>query len=567
MTSENSSEDAFLLWIREKTAENLTDKIESEVDNYGEITPQTWKIAAYNIFKKIKDMEETKRIVQNINGEIKNDIRTISRENTRQSKPKLLEERLAGAVLGQKQFQQVCRSLSYMKPLEIRIQALKCLIHSQLPDGVTKECWPFLKRNLQHCLNDQNVELFTLTLKFHIKIVSTAPHLFAKECLLNLIESLHLQYIKKSKYLPNFDIGLDLNDNGHKKLIRMAHVIIHIVKEITKNWVRFKDKWIEEIISAFLLLMTMHTTDVNTLKRCVFPIHLLSLLDPKATWCFHWLHSSLGRNIIFSMERKVLVLLKYVTEIILSSNADKHNYDINNKVSFTQLKEANFIHCLNIFINLISYKKGNNFFPIQTNVQIEPVSVPCILISLIEFVNNHPSKNSPAKEAVIDSIIKIMSKRNFIHSINKDILNALVKPLVSATNSLESIPPHTIHILCELCNYEWHLHNFLGFQSQLKASLIHFENVPEENKIEDDLIPVNTLTLYITKQLQNQDVIDIKSLSMLIQIFIRLLSISNKIVLDLFETSLISAAVCLFNRLYLNADDHANMWTLLEVVR
>lgn len=61
--------------------------------------------------------------------------------------------------------------------------------------------------------------------------------------------------------------------------------------QVTQYWVRYSEKFVEEVLEASLTLLGLqHSTAVGAPAHMT-PLHFLALLDPRANWFTQWMVS------------------------------------------------------------------------------------------------------------------------------------------------------------------------------------------------------------------------------------------------------------------------------------
>ena len=127
-------------------------------------------------------------------------------------------------------------------------------------------------------------------------------------------------------------------------------------------------------------------------QKILSPIHLISLVDPKAKWLKAWLHGNIGRQMFFllveqfhenllikSAVHHLLVALEKDNFPLLSrSSGRKKGLLTSSLVSFAFLS-----HNLNVTTLVLQYRQGQNMFPLILPNREEPIGILILNISYI----------------------------------------------------------------------------------------------------------------------------------------------------------------------------------------
>ncbi|KAJ9601035.1 hypothetical protein L9F63_000770 [Diploptera punctata] len=337
--------------VQESIKDRLDGLISVEVERTRDITPQTWKITAHNITKTIKESSAMNSLLYDtqslVTSSVEHLISNIENEPISElSKNKTLVHIPLNEVLLQgncdvnpMHYEHIAENTSQHKCLKIRKQALNAFIQFVPTEVVTNQYWPQIRRNLMENLCEENNEIFSLTLKIHAKLLQSASLLCIREGFINLIEGIHLYYSNLyHTSLPNFKQGIDLTNVIHDHLIKMYYLLLENAKEMPKNWLRYGERRVEEIVGVFIDLLAMHTycSKLNLNKDIMYPYHILSILDPKANWCKLWVHGAFGHRILLNILSQNKTLIGYlIEEIILYMNLQENeNIEIFNKTKY-----------------------------------------------------------------------------------------------------------------------------------------------------------------------------------------------------------------------------------------
>ncbi|XP_047121782.1 protein broad-minded-like isoform X1 [Schistocerca piceifrons] len=554
---QDATNDEIVKWIKMITKEKFNETVRRKIRYSGEIKKQTWKIVSHNIYKAVKDSAEVKLFIEDIADAIKqraeySDFDWIHLSVTGGNlinTHKLLQYRDNTKLVPSKYFESLCRKTSPHKSFFVRIHALRELLSVNLPDSISFESWPTLQSNLQHSLSQKSQEEFALSLKVHARIMSSPSLAFVKECYINLVESLRLYYIDAAIGTnPSFVQGLNFSNPVHNKLIKLVHFILAMSNEMPKSWARFKNSWIEEIINAFMILITMHI-HTTTGDALIYPFHVIAALDPRAIWCFHWLHGTLGRNIFFSFQSKVSAFLKFVSGSILQylkhPTYSCHSTDFNNKLTSSAIKEGIFIHSVSILGIMACYKRGDSFILDYFSEQTGVVPLQHILIALITSLNAH-SCSIPLKKVITETVIKIFHNRGDKY-INESTVRCLLEPLKTLNCETTMLPENTIRILHSITADEHSLHYLLHSTEECRKSVGTLEAVSKcAVEAPNDEPFQNLIMNYVVSRLERHEKETAGLLSMLLETCVALMPVSFGCAIPSFTSNFLTTVIAYY---------------------
>ncbi|PNF39806.1 hypothetical protein B7P43_G03500 [Cryptotermes secundus] len=296
---------------------------------------------------------------------------------------------------------------------------------------------------------------------------------------------MYLYYVDTSNCssLPNFKNGIDVSDPIHGHVIQISHLILEAVKEMPKNWLRYGERRVEDIVGVFVNLLAMHTDDsrFNLPKDILFPFHILSVLDPKAKWCTQWLHAAFGQHLFLNTLSQNMALVTFLVEEILSyleTYQNGHPGDMpENIIPGCIVKYATFTHTLSVLSQVVCFEKGRQFFPVVTKTTSELVSLEVMLVRMIMFLNSGSSYKStvcmtPSGFEVILAFVKKLLQIG--EEINENLMKTIIEPIKYRSMQpmkCNNIPCHTMKILLHLASSSTKISCLLGSRQKHKLSI------------------------------------------------------------------------------------------------
>ncbi|KAI9547281.1 hypothetical protein NQZ68_018500, partial [Dissostichus eleginoides] len=186
------------------------------------------------------------------------------------------------AFIRQEQLQVLAEQLDSSRPKEVRWEALQVLCGAPPSDVLICESWSSLRRNLCDALTDP--DLSDNVLQFFAKSFSSSPLNVTREIYTSLAKSVESSFLSHKLSFPTGSATIDINRPEISRLLKQ-----------------------EVIESTFSLLSLHHEHGSGSpgTENVLEPIHLLALLDVKATWFKKWMHGYYSRTVVLRLlERK-----------------------------------------------------------------------------------------------------------------------------------------------------------------------------------------------------------------------------------------------------------------------
>uniref|UniRef100_A0A4W6EPP2 Protein broad-minded n=1 Tax=Lates calcarifer TaxID=8187 RepID=A0A4W6EPP2_LATCA len=264
------------------------------------------------------------------------------------------------AFIRQEQLQVLAEKLDPSRPKEVRWEALQALCCAPPSDVLSCESWSSLRRNLCAALTEPDPDLSDNVLQFFAKSFSSSP--------MNVTREIYTSLVFFLSVLPQIRLMNDFQ------------------KEVTTFWIRHPEKYMEEVIESTFSLLSFHQEHGSASPRtekALEPIHLLALLDIKATWFKKWMHGYYSRTVVLRLlERKYKALFTFSVCVFVSVQRSVY--------SGRELEYAFFVHSLCVLGKLLIYTNGRKLFPIKVKKRKDPVSLTDLVVILINIMYQHP---------------------------------------------------------------------------------------------------------------------------------------------------------------------------------
>uniref|UniRef100_A0A3B5B6K5 Protein broad-minded n=1 Tax=Stegastes partitus TaxID=144197 RepID=A0A3B5B6K5_9TELE len=321
------------------------------------------------------------------------------------------------AFIRQEQLQVLAEKLESSKPKEVRWEALQALCCAPPSDVLSCESWSSLRRNLCVALTEPDPDLSENVLQFFAKSFSSSP--------LNI------------RLMNDFQ------------------------KEVTTFWIRHPEKYMEEVIeSTFSMLSFHHEHGSAGTEKALEPIHLLAILDVKATWFKKWMHGYYSRTVVLRLlERKYKSLVsdslnnQYLLLTPLSS-ANVLGTTQRSVYSGKELGYSFFVHSLCVLGKLIIYTNGRKLFPIKMRKHKDPVSLTDLIVILINIMYRHPKPlhNSLSPSGLVMEVLWMLCERTECAAeclYQAPVIETLLAPVIALLSGQQS-PAATLTLIADV---------------------------------------------------------------------------------------------------------------------
>uniref|UniRef100_A0A8C1MB48 Protein broad-minded n=1 Tax=Cyprinus carpio TaxID=7962 RepID=A0A8C1MB48_CYPCA len=325
------------------------------------------------------------------------------------------------AFIKHEQLQVISEKLDPGRPREVRMEALQSLCYAPPSDVLSCESWTGLRRNLSAVLTDPDPELSDKVLQFFAKTFSSSP-------------------------------------------LNVTKDIYSTIGNVTTFWIRHPEKYMEEIIENTLSLLALHSEQGMSSpgsEKSLEPIHLISLLDMKATWFKKWMHGYYSRTVVLRLlERKYKSLVSNVLVFCPSGPARRTLY------TSKELEFVYFVHSLCVLGRLVMYTNGRKLFPIKVKKRRDPVTLTDLVLSqrcLCVFVYVY-SLDSLSPTNLVMEVLRTLCDRTecaveCLYQI--PVIETLLAPVITLLkgklpklNSLESALTHIADMLARIATTE-----------------------------------------------------------------------------------------------------------------
>ncbi|XP_033991614.1 protein broad-minded isoform X3 [Trematomus bernacchii] len=312
------------------------------------------------------------------------------------------------AFIRQEQLQVLAEQLDSSRPKEVRWEALQVLCGAPPSDVLICESWSSLRRNLCDALTDP--DLSDNVLQFFAKSFSSSPLNVTREIYTSLAKSVESSFLSHKLSFPTGSATIDINRPEISRLLKQMRLMNDFQKEVTTFWIRHPEKYMEEVIESTFSLLSLHHEHGSGspgTENVLEPIHLLALLDVKATWFKKWMHGYYSRTVVLRLlERKYKSLIvaalqqcihytescERVTNETDPQSAEQQEPGSVQRSVYTgkELEYAFFVHSLCVLGKLLIYTNGRKLFPITVKKRRDPVSLTDLVVILINIVYQHP---------------------------------------------------------------------------------------------------------------------------------------------------------------------------------
>uniref|UniRef100_A0A8C8JAJ0 Protein broad-minded n=1 Tax=Oncorhynchus tshawytscha TaxID=74940 RepID=A0A8C8JAJ0_ONCTS len=293
------------------------------------------------------------------------------------------------AFIKQEQLQVLAEKLDPGRPKEVRWEALQALCCAPPSDVLSCESWSGLLAPMS-------------VLRFFAKTFSCSPLNVTREIYTSLAKSLESDFLYHKLSLPTGSAGIDVNRQDITRLLKQMRLMNDFQKEVTTFWIRHPEKYMEEIIESTFSLLSInpeHGLETQGSEKALKPMHLIALLDIKATWFKKWMHGYYSRTVVFRLlERKYKSLVSTAQRTLYTTKELEYMY---------------FVHSLCVLGRLLMYTNGRKLFPVTVWNRKDPVSLTDLLVILISIMYQHPKPphSDSSHAGVVHVLLRTLSDR------------------------------------------------------------------------------------------------------------------------------------------------------------
>ncbi|XP_047184716.1 protein broad-minded isoform X3 [Scophthalmus maximus] len=316
------------------------------------------------------------------------------------------------AFIRQEQLQDLAEKLDPSRPKEVRWQALQALCCAPPSDVLSCESWSGLRRKLCAALTEPDPDLADNVLQFFAKSFSSSPLNVTREIYTSLAKSVEISFTSHKLSFPTGSATVDTNRPEVVRLLKQIRLMNDFQKEVTTFWIRHPEKYMEEIIESTFSLLSLHHEPGSTSPRTektLEPIHLLALLDIRATWFNKWMHGCYSRTVVLRLlERKYKSLIvaalqqcicyserceRFTNETADPPSAEQQRNAVQRSVySGKELEYAVVVHSLCFLGKLLIYTNGRKLFPVKVRKRKDPVGLADLVVILIHIMYQQPER-------------------------------------------------------------------------------------------------------------------------------------------------------------------------------
>ncbi|CAN9507510.1 unnamed protein product [Ophioblennius macclurei] len=322
------------------------------------------------------------------------------------------------AFIRQEQLQVLVEKLDVSKPKQVRWEALHALCCAPPSDVLSCESWRSLRCNLSVALSEADSELGDLVLQFFSRSFSSCPLNVTQEIYTSLGQSVESSFSCQAPTFPSGSSILDVEAPLIARLLKQIRLMNDFQKEVTTFWIRYPEKYMEEVVEATFSMLTLHQDQGSSRpERLLEPVHLLALLDVKATWFNKWMHGYYSRTVVLRLlQRKYRSLVVgalqqcvryseacgcFPEDEAAATPLQRHGSAQRSTYSGRELEYAYFVHSLCILGKTLIYANGRKLFPVKMRKHKEPLGLTELVIILIKILYRCP-KTRPSDASHTD---------------------------------------------------------------------------------------------------------------------------------------------------------------------
>uniref|UniRef100_A0A8C9V6F3 Protein broad-minded n=1 Tax=Scleropages formosus TaxID=113540 RepID=A0A8C9V6F3_SCLFO len=376
------------------------------------------------------------------------------------------------AFITHEQLQVIAEKLHQSQPKEVRWEALQLLCCAPPSDVLSSESWYSLCRSLSAALADPDPELI---LRFFAKTLSSSPLNVTREIYVSLAKSLESDFLLRKLSIAAGSAGIDVNRPDIARLLKQMRLMNDFQKEVTSYWIRHPEKYMEEIIESTLSLLSLqHERDAGmpSTEKVLEPIHMMAMLDIKATWFKRWMHGSYSRTVVLRLLEKKYKSLVNCVPFQLCDRAGPVQRTL---YTTKELEYIHFVHSLCLLGRLLIYTNGRSLFPVRVKNRKGGGS-DCNSTAVLAFISFLArvivvSADSLSPTSLVMEDLRTLCDRTecAVQCLYQSpVIEALLAPIIALlrgeqakVNTLETTLVHIADILARIATTRWGLSIFL----------------------------------------------------------------------------------------------------------
>uniref|UniRef100_A0A8C9TLN5 Protein broad-minded n=1 Tax=Scleropages formosus TaxID=113540 RepID=A0A8C9TLN5_SCLFO len=370
------------------------------------------------------------------------------------------------AFITHEQLQVIAEKLHQSQPKEVRWEALQLLCCAPPSDVLSSESWYSLCRSLSAALADPDPELI---LRFFAKTLSSSPLNVTREIYVSLAKSLESDFLLRKLSIAAGSAGIDVNRPDIARLLKQMRLMNDFQKEVTSYWIRHPEKYMEEIIESTLSLLSLqHERDAGmpSTEKVLEPIHMMAMLDIKATWFKRWMHGSYSRTVVLRLLEKKYKSLVNCVPFQLCDRAGPVQRTL---YTTKELEYIHFVHSLCLLGRLLIYTNGRSLFPVRVKNRKGGGS-DCNSTAVLAFISFCSSHSLSPTSLVMEDLRTLCDRTECAVQClyQSPVIEALLAPIIALlrgeqakVNTLETTLVHIADILARIATTRWGLSIFL----------------------------------------------------------------------------------------------------------
>lgn len=248
-----------------------------------------------------------------------------------------------------------------------------------------------LLRTLQDSLNDEDTQVFELSLEIHEKFVKFSWESLT-DAFVNLLETMYVHFFQLDMR------HIVVTEYPYRNAFKMYKLVLNTLSEVLVNVSSIGHSRLERIIGNFVDLV-FFTTKLN--EPQLTPLHFVSTIDPRGSWCKSIMHAATSREVLF----KCIARNKNIVACIFLVISDWmcNPFAAKSKVlSPTTVRYATFVSCIRCCACLSSYKSFYQLFPVVVESKFV-ISLNSFTTSLVSFVKS--TRNKTISDEVLGSML------------------------------------------------------------------------------------------------------------------------------------------------------------------
>lgn len=266
--------------------------------------------------------------------------------------------------------QEILQVLEQSNKKNEKLYVLNMILQSQFDS--TFYYWDLLQI-LQKYLNEEDNEIFTVTLEIHEKLIKFSWEKL-KDAFINLLETLYI-------YFFSLDKKICIEKYPHRNAFFIYKLVLNTINEVFLHIPSMGYSRLQKIIGNFVDVIFFNTK-INNAN--LTPLNIISSLDPVAFWCKIILYNASSREILFEYMKQNKNVIGCIFHIVVDWICNPFVPKLK-ELSYASVRYATFVSSIRCCSYFSKYNSFYDMFPIVIEGKFV-ISLQSFTVLLLSFL-------------------------------------------------------------------------------------------------------------------------------------------------------------------------------------